>query len=163
VLGQVCARGHARKAQGEDSWWKDEETVLACLGSVAELVEESLEEVGGKSLNLERIFQQVFMPNIGSLGKCRGSFHRHLDSEVVRSFARRIISCLVPLVSAAQEDVLVLLLDTVQAVVGGFWGACGAGTGEVMLNWVLHELRRVYADVEIKASDLVMRVRETVV
>jgi len=95
--------------------------------------------------------------------RCIKNFHRHLDSEVVRSFARRIISCLVPLVSAAQEDVLVLLLDTVQAVVGGFWGACGAGTGEVMLNWVLHELRRVYADVEIKASDLVMRVRETVV
>ncbi|KAL9938626.1 hypothetical protein V8E36_002345 [Tilletia maclaganii] len=117
VLGQACARGHARKAQGEDSWWKDEEAVLACLGSVAELVEESLEEVGGKSLNLERIFQQVFMPNIGSLGKCRGSFHRHLDSEVVRSFARRIISCLVPLVSEAQEDVLVLLLETVPAVV----------------------------------------------
>ncbi|KAL9938131.1 hypothetical protein V8E36_002754 [Tilletia maclaganii] len=171
VLGQACARGHARKAQGEDSWWKDEEAVLACLGSVAELVEESLEEVGGKPLDLERIFQQVVMPNIGSSVpaflrgrafvfssqyasvlpphlatqfleeavrtietdhgqdsgageivtvsaiRCIKNFHRHLDSEVVRPFASRIISRLGPLLSAAQEDILVLLLETVQAVV----------------------------------------------
>ncbi|KAL9936000.1 hypothetical protein V8E36_004842 [Tilletia maclaganii] len=37
------------------------------------------------------------------------------------------------------------------------------GTGEVMLDSVLHDLRKVYADIEIKVSDPVVQFRETVV
>ncbi|CAD6905080.1 unnamed protein product [Tilletia controversa] len=175
VVAQACARGHAKRAQGLEGWWKDEEAVLACLGSVAELVEETLEEAqGGKTLDLELIFQQVVMPNIGanvtpflrgrafvfssqyasvlpaniatqfleeavrtiesepsaggadgnageivtvSAIRCIKNFHRHLASEIVRPYASRIISRLGPLLSSAQEDILVLLLETVQAVV----------------------------------------------
>ncbi|KAK0530068.1 hypothetical protein OC835_004125 [Tilletia horrida] len=174
VLAGACARGHAKKSQGVEGWWKDEEAVLACLGSVSELVEETLESVQGKPLDLERIFQEVVMPNISgnvpaflrgrafvfssqyasvlpanlaaqfleeavrtietdhsangedgngaeivtvSAVRCIKNFHRHLDTEIVRPFAPRIISRLGPLLSAAQEDILVLLLETVQAVV----------------------------------------------
>ncbi|KAK0554348.1 hypothetical protein OC845_000795 [Tilletia horrida] len=176
VIAQACNQGRAKKAQGLNVWWKEEEAALACLGSVAELVEETLELEGGtKALNLEQIFQEVVMPNINaqappflrgrafvfssqyasvlpphlatefleqavqtiesphpaaghdgenageivtvSAVRCIKNFHRHLATEVLRPFASRIISRLGPLLSSAQEDILVLLLETVQAVV----------------------------------------------
>ncbi|KAE8222867.1 hypothetical protein CF319_g3999 [Tilletia indica] len=174
IVAQACARGQAKRSSAA-GWWKDEEAVLACLGSVAELVEETMEVAHrGKSLDLESIFQQVVMPNIGanvpaflrgrafvfssqyasalpaniasqfleeavrtiesdpasgeeegnggeivtvSAIRCIKNFHRHLESDVVRPYASRIISRLGPLLSSAQEDILVLLLETVQAVV----------------------------------------------
>ncbi|MCO5565841.1 hypothetical protein L7F22_019516 [Adiantum nelumboides] len=48
--------------------------------------------------------------------RCVKNFHRHLDDDVVQPYTARILARLAPLLLNASEDVLILIIETLQAV-----------------------------------------------
>lgn len=57
--------GNEAKARGEPDWWKSHEGILAAVGNNADAVTEIIESQSSVPLNIESIFQNVVLPNVG--------------------------------------------------------------------------------------------------